>query len=93
VELGKMETADAPVAVAQREAAALPEFAGTVVAVESYPYYDHAILPLYDVWKDRFSEWQNVGSDRPYHYLGSARFFARFGYACGEAMANLRKKN
>ena len=93
VELGKKETADAPVAVAQREAAALPEFAGTVVAVESYPYYDYAILPLYDVWKDRLSEWQSAGSGRPYHYLGSARFFARFGYACGEAMASLKKKN
>jgi alpha-galactosidase len=92
VELGKQETADQPVAVAQREAAALPEFAGTVVAVESYPYYDYAILPLYEVWKDRFSEWKNAGSDRPYHYLGSARFFARFGHACGEAMVELGKK-
>ena len=92
VELGKKETADQPVAVAQREAAALPEFAGTVVAVESYPYYDYAVLPLYEVWKDRPSEWQNAGSGRPYHYLGSARFFARFGHACGEAMADLQKK-
>jgi hypothetical protein len=49
VELGKKETADQPVAVAQREAATLPEFAGTVVAAESYPYYDYTILPLYDV--------------------------------------------
>ena len=49
-ELGKKETAGQPVAVAQREAAALPEFAGTVVAVESYPYYDYAILPLYEVY-------------------------------------------
>ena len=70
----------------------LPEFAGTVVAVETYPYYDYAILPLYEVWKDRSSEWQNAGSARPYHYLGSARFFTRLGHACGEAMAGLRKK-
>ena len=92
VELGKKETAGQPVAVAQREAAALPEFAGTVVAVESYPYYDYAVLPLYDVWKERTSEWQNIGSGRPYHYLGSARFFTRFGHACGEAMVELMKK-
>jgi hypothetical protein len=83
VELGKKETADQPVAVAQREAAALPEFAGTMVAVETYPYYDYAVLPLYEVWKDRPSEWQNAGSGRPYHHLGSAPFFARFGYARG----------
>jgi hypothetical protein len=73
VELGKKETADQPVAVAQREAAALPEFAGTVVAVESYPYYDYAVLPLYEVWKDRPSEWQNAGSGRPYRF-SQARF-------------------
>ena len=91
VELGKKETASQPVAVAQREAAALPEFAGTVVAVESYPHYDYAALPLYEVWKERPGEWQNIGSGRPYHYLGSARFFTRFGHACGEAMAELRK--
>jgi alpha-galactosidase len=92
VELGKTQMAEQPVAVAQREAAALPEFAGTVVAVESYPYYDYAIVPIYNEWKNRFSEWQNAGSDRPYHYLGSARFFTRFGHACGEAMIGLQKK-
>ncbi|MGA0846072.1 MAG: sialate O-acetylesterase [Luteolibacter sp.] len=92
VELGKMETADHAIAQAQRETAALPEFSGTVMAVESYPYYDYAILPLYHVWKDRLSEWQNVGSDRPYHYLGSARFFARFGHACGTSMIQLKKQ-
>ena len=71
--------------------AAGPEFSGTVVTVESYPYYDYAIWPLYTVWRYRFSEWNNVGGDRPYHYLGSARFFTRFGHACGEAMVELGK--
>lgn len=89
--LGAKQTADHAVAVAQRAAAALPEFAGTVTAVESYPYYDYAIWPLYEVWADRFSEWKTVGGDRPYHYLGSARFFTRFGHACGQAMLDLRK--
>jgi len=92
VALGKKQTAEHAVAVAQRQAAALPEFAGTVVAVESYPYYDYAIFPAYLVWRHRFGEWQNAGSDRPYHYLGSARFFARFGHACGQAMLELMDK-
>jgi len=70
----------------------MPEFAGTVTAVESYPYYDYAIWPIYEVWSSRFSEWNNAGTDRPYHYLGSGRFFARFGYACGQAMLDLDKK-
>ncbi len=91
VALGKKQTAEHTVAVAQRQAAALPEFTGTVTAVESYPYYDYAIVPNYNVWRHRFSEWNNAGSDRPYHYLGSARFFARFGYACGLEMLELAK--
>jgi len=91
VELGKKATAVHAVACAQREAAAMPEFAGTVTAVESYPYYDYAIWPIYMVWQNRFSEWNNAGTDRPYHYLGSGRFFARFGYACGRAMLELQK--
>ena len=66
-------------------------FEGAGFVVESYPYYDYAIWPNYLVWRHRFSEWQNSGSDRPYHYLGSARFFARFGHACGQAMVKLNK--
>jgi len=92
VELCKKATADHAVANAQREAAAMPEFAGTVKAVESYPYYDYAIWPIYESWQNRFGEWNNAGTDRPYHYLGSGRFFARFGYACGETMLELDKK-
>jgi alpha-galactosidase len=90
--IGKEQTAGHAVAVAQREAAALAEFAGSVVAVESYPYYDYAIWPLYEVWAARFSEWKNAGGDRPYHYLGSARFFSRFGHACGTAMLEMVKE-
>ncbi len=89
--IGKKQTAGHAVANAQRQAAALPEFAGTVVSVESYPYYDYAIYPAYTVWRHRFAEWNNAGSDRPYHYLGSARFFSRFGYACGQEMLKLVK--
>ncbi|MCF7732209.1 MAG: sialate O-acetylesterase, partial [Akkermansiaceae bacterium] len=88
---GKEQTAAHAVAAAQREAAALPEFAGNVVAVESYPYYDYEIFPLYLVWQQRFPEWKNAGSDRAYHYLGSARFFARLGNAGAEAMAQMMK--
>jgi hypothetical protein len=30
-----------------------------------------------------------VGSDRPYHYLGSGKFFVRFGDALANSMAGL----
>ena len=33
-----------------------------------------------------------IGSDRPYHYMGSGKFFVRFGDLLAEAMANLLKK-
>ena len=32
-------------------------------------------------WRDNFEEWQKIGSDRPYHYLGSALTFTRVGWA------------
>jgi len=35
--------------------------------------------------------WDKVGSDRGYHYLGSARTFCRIGRAFGEAMVELLK--
>ena len=33
-----------------------------------------------------------VASDRPYHYMGSGRFFVRFGDALAGAMVKLLKK-
>jgi hypothetical protein len=36
-------------------------------------------------------EWSHTGSDRPYHYYGSAIWFNRIGKAMGEAMLELLK--
>ena len=78
------------VSVGQRAAAAAPEFKGNVTSVESYEVYS---LDAYEVykkgWADHFAEWCVVGSDRPYHYLGSGKFFIRFGDALANAMSNL----
>jgi hypothetical protein len=80
------------VSVAQREAAAMPEFKGTVVAVESYT--EHA-LDSWEVfnsgWAPNYYLWNLVGSDRPYHYLGSGKFFVRLGDAFATAMAGMMK--
>jgi alpha-galactosidase len=86
-----------PVAVAQRAAAALPEFKGNVSAVESYLYYTQEIYPIFTSWgtpkwdsvKD---QWARCGSDRPYHYLGSGKFFVRLGDAFASSMAGMMKK-
>lgn len=41
---------------------------------------------------DHLEEWKKIGSDRPYHYLGSAKFFSRVGKAFGKAIIELCDK-
>ncbi len=81
------------VSVGQREAAKAPEFKGNVVSVESYKVYDLEARKVYDSgWPKHFAEWCVVGSDRPYHYLGSGKFFVRLGDAFANAMFGLIEK-
>ncbi|MCP4846555.1 MAG: sialate O-acetylesterase [Verrucomicrobiaceae bacterium] len=78
------------VSVAQREAAKAPEFKGNVASVESYKVYDLKARGVYDQgWAKRFAEWCVVGSDRPYHYLGSGKFFVRLGDAFAKSMYHM----
>ena len=78
------------VSQAQRKAATFPEFAGDVRAVESYPQYSHYSHEVFKKgWPAHYHEWSTVGSDRPYHYLGSGAFFVRLGNAFAENMAEL----
>jgi alpha-galactosidase len=80
------------VTVAQRAAAALPEFKGNVVAVESYTEYALDSLEVYNAgWPKNYYVWNLVGSDKPYHYLGSGKFFVRLGDAFATAMAGMMK--
>ena len=75
------------VSVAQRAAARAAEFKGRVTSVESYKdysLYSHAVFEK--GWPEHFHEWDTVGSDRPYHYLGSGAFFVRLGASFAEAM-------
>ena len=67
----------------------LPEFAGNVRAVRTDVLVDTRAEALYPEWKERQAEWETVGSDHPYHYLGSAIWFSRMGRAFGEAMLEL----
>ena len=92
---GKTEekVAQNAVSVAQREAAKAPEFKGNVLAVESYTEYALDSLKVYNSgWADHYCQWDTVGSDRPYHYLGSGKFFVRFGDALADAMVELITK-
>ena len=80
------------VSVAQRAAAAMPEFKGNVVAVESYTEYALDSLEVFNAgWQKNYYLWDLVGSDRPYHYMGSGKFFVRLGDAFATAMAGMMK--
>ena len=69
----------------------VPEFKGNVKAVRTDELADKEAERLIDGWQKHFEEWKKVGSDRPYHYLGSAIWFNRIGKAMGEAMLELLK--
>ena len=84
------------VSLAQREAARHPEFRGNVRSVESYEDYSNFSMAVYQKgWPAHYHQWDTVGSDRPYHYLGSGAFFVRLGDSFAQAMAGLiaEKKN
>jgi len=81
------------VSVGQREAAKTPEFKDNVSSVESYEVYDLSAMEVFKKgWQNHFAEWCAVGSDRPYHYLGSGKFFVRFGDSLATSMATLIEK-
>ena len=81
------------VSVGQREAAKASEFKGNVVSVESYTEYSHYSYNVFKKgWPKHYHEWDTVGSDRPYHYLGSGAFFVRLGDSFANAMADLMAK-
>jgi serine/threonine protein kinase len=81
----------------QAAVADLPEFADNVKLVVTDPFWDHEAHAVYKKgWKEHIDEWDRVGSDYPYHYLGSAKTICQIGKAFGEAIIELlraRAKN
>ncbi len=59
-----------------------------VAAVATDALEDEAAAKLYPEWKQRFEEWERTGSDHRYHYLGSAIWFSRIGFALADALAD-----
>lgn len=87
------KVAENQVSVGQREAAKVPEFENNVVAVESYTEYSMYSNSVFKKgWPEHYHEWDTVGSDRPYHYLGSGAFFVRLGDSFARSMADLIAK-
>ena len=78
------------VSIAQRKAAQHSEFRGNVLSVESYKDYSNFSHSIFEKgWPPHFHEWNTVGSDRPYHYLGSGAFFVRLGDSFANATYKL----
>jgi alpha-galactosidase len=68
-----------------------PEFRGNVALVKTDVFWDTDAEAVFKKgWKENLEEWNKVGSDYPYHYLGSAKTMCKIGRALGEAMLELR---
>jgi len=75
---------------AQIVPASLPEFEGNVAVVRTDAHWDTEAQEVFDRgWKENLEEWNRLGSDRPYHYLGSPRTMLGVGEAFGEAVIEL----
>ncbi|MGK0189403.1 MAG: hypothetical protein ACI9R3_005220 [Verrucomicrobiales bacterium] len=87
------KVAENQVSLGQREAAKAPEFKDNVLAIESYTEYSLFSNEIFSKgWPQYYHEWDTVGSDRPYHYLGSGTFFVRLGDSFAKSMAELIAK-
>jgi hypothetical protein len=69
------------------------EFKGNVAYVKTDKYWDLEADAIFRKgWKENLAEWNKVGSDFPYHYLGSPKTMLQIGRAFGEAVLELRGK-
>jgi hypothetical protein len=76
---------------AEAEAAALPEFKGNVALVKSDIFWDlEADAVFKKGWKEHKDEWDKVGSNYGFHYLGSCKTLSAIGQACAQAVLELR---
>jgi alpha-galactosidase len=67
------------------------EFKGNVALVKTDVFWDNEADAVFRKgWREHEEEWNKVGSDYPFHYLGSAKTMLRIGTAFGEAVIDLR---
>jgi len=76
---------------AQASMEAIPEFKGNVKVVKTDVFWDRKAAELVKNWREHIEEWEKVGSDYGYHYLGSAITFSKIGRAFGDATLELMK--
>lgn len=68
----------------------VPEFEGNVRAIPTDVYWDKRADAAFPTWRDNVADWEKLGSDFPYHYLGSTITFTKIGRALGQAILELR---
>ena len=81
---------------AQAAVAELPDLKGTVAFVKTCEFWEPEVEQMVreGVWRGpQWPKFYNVGSDRGYHYLGSARIMYKIGKAMAKAMLLLMQKN
>ena len=86
----ELEAADVNFRASQAAVAAMPKFAGNVKLVATDPFWDHEAHAVFKKgWQEHRDEWNKVGSDYAFLYLGSAKTNCQIGKAFGEAMIEL----
>jgi len=76
---------------AQTAVLEVAEFKGNVALVKTDVFWDKQAEAVFKKgWRQNVEEWNKVGSDYPYHYLGSPKTMCRIGRAFGEAMLKLQ---
>jgi len=80
---------------AQEAATKLPEFEGNVKFVKTREFWEPEVEQMVNdgVWKGPdWVKFYNVGSEKGYHYLGSAKIYYKMGKAFAEGMRELIEK-
>ena len=71
----------------------VPEFRGNVALVKTDGFWDLEADTIFRKgWQKHLDEWNKVGSDYPYHYLGSPKTMLQIGRAFGNAILELRSE-
>jgi hypothetical protein len=77
---------------AQAAAAVASGFEGNVALVKTDAFWDYEAEAVFKKgWRENLEAWNRVGSDYPYHYLGSPRILCAIGDACAKAVLTLNQ--
>lgn len=80
---------------AQAAVARLPGLKGNVRLVKTVEFWEPEVEKMVreGVWKSKdWVRFYNIGSEKGYHYLGSARILTKIGKAMAEGMIELKQK-